>query len=163
MYYLNYASVKKAKVSGDFVNLYYNESFVQFDKVVMTQTSTALSLMEFSPPLPYKKTFALDSFNYMNSVKVFLAFHDAFWAKDNKIPKINFNSTTEVNSGSDITDFPCRVIYYPSHPFHGFSLLASYVNVWDKDADKLTAFKDDDLIDLILGNLVEIHGDVARE
>ena len=58
---------------------------------------------------------------------------------------------------------PCKVIYYPSHPFHGFSLLASYVNVWDKDADKLTAFKDDDLIDLILDNLVEIHGDVARE
>merc|ERR1719481_216609 len=158
---LSNAAVRKVEVNKDVVQLYYDQRHSQYDKVVMTPTSTALSLMEFSPPLPYKKTFAFDSINYMNSVKVFLAFKDAFWAKKNKIPKINFNSTTEVNGGSGVTDLPARVIYYPSSPFHGYSLLASYV--WGQDADILTGLKDEDVVEVILDNLVEIHGQVARD
>ena len=159
------STVNEINISDE-VNVFYKRNtddheVRKFDKVVLTPTSAALSMVRFSPNLPYNKTYALSSFSYMNSVKVFLAFSDAFWATENKIPKINFNSTTEKNGGSVVTDLPCRVIYYPSHPYHGFSLLASYV--WGKDADRLTAFTDEDLILLVLDNLVEIHGEVARD
>jgi len=132
-----------------------------FDKVVMTPTATAMSLMKFSPPLPYEKNFALNSYNYMNSVKVFLAFKTPFWqGNSSKIPSINFDQPG-VKGGSGVTDLPCSVIYYPSHPFHGNSLLASYV--WGRDADRLTAFNEEAVIKIILENLVKIHGKVAED
>ena len=116
--------------------------------------------MKFSPRLAYDKTYALDSFYFMDSVKVFLAFHTPFWANDTKIPAIPFNSTTTPNGGSGITDLPIRSLYYPSHPYHGFSILVSYV--WSEDADRLTALSNEDLIQESLANLVEIHGEIAR-
>jgi len=115
--------------------------------------------MKFSPRLPYNQAYALNSFHFIDSVKVFLAFHAPFWANNTKNPAIPFDSHT-TNGGSGITDLPIRSIYYPSHPFHGYSILVSYV--WGQDADRLSALSDDDLIKKALANLVEIHGEVAR-
>ena len=94
-----------------------------FDEVILTQTSRDVSSMKFNPCLPYNKTYALNSFHFMHSVKVFLAFNIPFWANDTKIPAIPFDSSTTMNGGSGITDLPIRNIYYPSHPFHGYSIL----------------------------------------
>ena len=57
----------------------------KYDKVIVTPTSRVVSLMEFSPPLTYNKKLALNSFNFMNSVKVFLAFKTPFWQRETKI------------------------------------------------------------------------------
>ena len=96
----------------------------------------------------------------MNCVKVFLAFRTPFWAYENKIPPIPFDSRSE-NGGSGITDLPIQSLYYPSHPNHGNSILVSYV--WGEDADRLTALSDDDLKRKSLAYLVEIHGNVAND
>jgi len=60
-----------------------------------------------------------------------------------------------------LTDLLCRDIYYPSHQFHGSSLLATYVR-----GDNTKYYKsrtDEDIKEDILDCLVEIHGKVARE
>ena len=97
----------------------------------------------------------------MNSVKVFLAFHFPFWANTTKIPPIQFDSSTTVNGGTGITDLPIRSIFYPSHSYHGYSILVSYT--WGDDADRLSSLSDEDLISKSLANIVEIHGEVADE
>jgi len=132
-----------------------------FDKLILTPTSRVVSSMKFSPPLAYNKTYALNSFHFMNSVKVFLAFHSPFWANETKIPPIPFDSSTTVNGGTGINDLPIRSIFYPSHSYHGYALLVSYT--WGDDADRLSSFSEEDLIRKSLENLVEIHGEVARE
>eukprot|EP00090_Calanus_glacialis_P023079 TRINITY_DN35516_c0_g1_i1.p1 TRINITY_DN35516_c0_g1~~TRINITY_DN35516_c0_g1_i1.p1 ORF type:complete len:339 (-),score=49.14 TRINITY_DN35516_c0_g1_i1:223-1215(-) len=132
-----------------------------FDKVILTPTSRMVSNIKFSPRLAYNKTYGMDSLHYLNSVKVFLAFTKPFWAEDNKIPAIPFNSTTTQNGGSGITDLLIRNIFYPSNPFHGYSILVSYV--WEEDADRLNALSDEDLKQKALANMVEIHGEIARE
>jgi hypothetical protein len=56
------------------------------DRVIMTPPATALLSIELSPAVPYAKYLALNSLNYFGSVKVVLAFSEAFWAKKNKAP-----------------------------------------------------------------------------
>ena len=133
----------------------------KYDKVVVTPTSRVVSRIQFFPPLPNNKKLALNSFHFMNSVKVFLAFKTPFWEKETKLPPIPYNSSHRVNGGSVVTDLANRVVYYPSHPYHGPALLASYV--LGEDADRLTSLSDDQLQEEILNNLVEIHGEVARK
>jgi len=152
--------VSKVIINNNKVKLHLDNRWEKtYDKVVITPTSRVVSLMDFSPPLTYRKKIALNSFRSMNSVKVFLAFKTPFWEKNNKIPAIPYN-TTGVNGGSGVTDLSNRVVYYPSHPYHGPSLLASYV--WGEDADRLTSLSDEELKEEILDDLVEIHGEVAR-
>ena len=132
-----------------------------FDKVILTPSARVLSAMKFSPPLDYRKTMALNSFHYVNSVKVFLAFSSPFWASENKVPAISFNSTTSLNGGQGKTDLPIRNIFYPSYSYHGNSIMASYV--WGDDANRLSSLSDKNLIEESLNSLVEIHGEVARK
>jgi len=149
------------------VELEYDDSITEsmgekksFDKVVMTPTPRAVSFIRFSPPLEYDKTYALNSFHYMNAVKVQLAFTKPFWAYPNKAPIIPFNTSAE-NGGSGITDLPIRTTYYPSHSYHGNAILASYT--WEDDANRLTSLSDQGVIEQSLDDLTQIHGDVVRE
>lgn len=139
---------------------YADNSNQTFDKVIMTPTPRVVSFIKFSPPLDYAKTYALNSFHYMNSVKVQLAFTKPFWAFPNKAPVIPFNTTAE-NGGSGITDLPIRNTYYPSHSYHGNAILASYT--WEDDANRLTSLSENEAIEQSLNDLVEIHGNVVRE
>jgi hypothetical protein len=146
-----------------------------FDRVFMTPTAREVSRIKFSPKLPYKKTYALDAFTYMNSVKIFVAFHEPFWAfKSITIKNMTFKNNATIipfnktcsntklcNGGSGVTDLPIRVTYYPSDASHGNALLASYS--WGTDADLLTSIPDEKLIQLALDNLAEIHGPVVFE
>ena len=47
-------------------------------KVVLTPTSRVVSSMQFSPRLDHKKTYALDTFHFIKSGKVFLSFDSPF-------------------------------------------------------------------------------------
>jgi len=132
-----------------------------FDTVILTPSSRVLSAIKFSPPLAYNKTIALNSFHYVNSVKVFLAFKTPFWASENKVPAISFNSTTSPNGGQGKTDLPIRNVFYPSYSYHGNSVMVSYV--WGDDANRLTSLSDKNLIEKSLVNFAEIHGEVANE
>ena len=138
-----------------------NQTMSVFDRVVLTPTARVVSTMNFSPPLAYNKTFALNSFHFINSVKIFLAFHSPFWSTKTNIPPIPFNSSTTVNGGTGKTDLPIRYIFYPSHPNHGCSILVSYT--WGDDADRFSSLGDEDLITRALDNLATIHGEVARK
>ena len=55
-----------------------NRYLDEFEKVILTPTSRDVSSMTFSPRLAYNKAYALDSFHFIDSVKVFLAFHTPF-------------------------------------------------------------------------------------
>ena len=139
----------------------------EFDKVAFTVPARQVSLIKFSPLLDYAKQYALDSFHYMTSVRVFLAFKTPFWASstNNTAPPIPFYDCTSDNckprGGSGITDLPIRNIFYPSHEFHGNAILATYV--WEDDANLLTSFSDESLVELILDNLSVIHGEIVRQ
>ena len=52
----------------------------EFDSVAFTILARQVSLLNLYPRLEYAKKYALDSFHYMTSVKVFLSFSSTFWA-----------------------------------------------------------------------------------
>ena len=52
----------------------------EFDSVAFTIPARQVSLVDFYPGLECAKKYALDSFHYMTSVKVFLSFSSTFWA-----------------------------------------------------------------------------------
>jgi len=149
--------VKKNKTVG----LKHKDGEDLFDRVIITATPRAASFIKFEPRLEYAKTYALNSFHFMNAVKVQLAFSSPFWAAPNKAPVIPFASSSAANGGSGITDLPIRTMYYPSHSSHGNVILASYT--WEDDANRLTALSDGEVIEQALSDLVEIHGPVVRE
>ena len=76
----------------------------------MTPTARQIRQISFTPDLPYSKKLALDTLKYFGSVKVFLIFSRPFWAEPNKIKPINYNSTTEKNGGSGVSDDLLRVV-----------------------------------------------------
>ena len=76
----------------------------------MTPTARQIRQISFTPDLPYSKKLALDTLKYFGSVKVFLIFSRPFWAEPNKIKAINYNSTTEKNGGSGVSDDLLRVV-----------------------------------------------------
>ena len=83
--------------------------------------------MNFEPPLSYSKKTALDSLFYFGSVKIFLKvrnifkflnyflwkflkFSRAFWSESNRLPIIPYNSSTEQNGASAVSDDIIRTV-----------------------------------------------------
>ena len=91
-----YSEKKKLKLSSDFA--------------IITTTAREVSLMSFSPPLSYSKKLALDSLFYFGSVKIFLKFSRAFWSQPNRLPIISYNSSTQQNGASAVSDDIIRTV-----------------------------------------------------
>nr|XP_046236086.1 L-amino-acid oxidase-like isoform X2 [Scatophagus argus] len=119
------------------------------DAVLVTTTAKAALFMDFAPPLSVRKMEALRAVHYDSSTKIILTFSKKFW-KSNCI-----------RGGKSITDRPSRYIYYPSHSFPANTtvgvLLASYT--WSDDSLLLLGTSDEDLKELALRDLAQIHGE----
>ncbi|XP_041841767.1 L-amino-acid oxidase-like [Melanotaenia boesemani] len=122
------------------------------DVVLVTTTAKAALFIDFDPPLSFRKMEAMRGVHYESSTKIILTFSEKFWAKDG------------IRGGKSITDGPSRYIYYPSHSFPGNDtigvLLASYT--WSDDSLLFQGASDEDLKELALRDLVQIHGEVIR-
>merc|ERR1719342_518682 len=115
---------------------------IKGDKVIVTPTAKIVLNLEFDPPLPFRKQNAMESVFYFSSAKVFLNFKTPFWADiPNNVPRIPFDDVQDPNISSNdstingavcISDDFLKQTYYPSHSFHGNSLLVSYT--FDKDS-----------------------------
>ena len=81
-----------------------------FHNVIMTPTAKEVSIMKFTPKLPYQKLEALDSLRYFGSVKVFLKFSKPFWAERNKLPIIFYDKADSGMGGSGVSDDPLKVV-----------------------------------------------------
>ncbi|XP_062239420.1 L-amino-acid oxidase-like isoform X2 [Platichthys flesus] len=124
---------------------------LEADAVLVTTTTKAALFIEFDPPLPVDKMEALRSVHYASSTKIILTFSEKFWEKDG------------IKGGKSITDRPSRFIYYPSHGFQNKDigvLLASYT--WAEDSLLFLGGTDEDLKELVLGDLAAIHGEYVR-
>uniref|UniRef100_A0A8C7ZXY0 Amine oxidase n=1 Tax=Oryzias sinensis TaxID=183150 RepID=A0A8C7ZXY0_9TELE len=125
---------------------------LQADAVLVTTTAKAALLMDFKPPLSTNKVEAMRSIQYGSSTKVVLTFSEKFWERDG------------IKGGKSVTDRASRFIYYPSHTFPDNNrtgvLLASYT--WAEDSQFLLGMNDTQLQDLVMRDLVEIHGDHVR-
>ncbi|XP_062389813.1 L-amino-acid oxidase-like [Sardina pilchardus] len=123
------------------------------DFVLVTATAKAALFMDFNPPLSIPKMEALRTVHYDSSTKIFLTFSEKFWEKNDGI-----------RGGKSITDRPSRYIYYPSHSFPGNDkigvLLASYT--WSDESLLFLGASDEDLKELALTDLAQIHGDYIR-
>ncbi|XP_054863890.1 L-amino-acid oxidase-like [Amphiprion ocellaris] len=123
------------------------------DAVLVTTTAKAALFIEFEPPLSIKKMEALRAVHYDSSTKVLLTFKEKFWKEDG------------IQGGKSITDGPSRYIYYPSHSFPDNDtvgvLLASYT--WSDDSLLFSGASDQDLKELVLRDLVQIHGEKVRD
>ncbi|KAF6720739.1 L-amino-acid oxidase [Oryzias melastigma] len=152
------AGVKEIHHSSDGVTLIYQVNqddslkSLKADAVLVTTTAKAALLMDFHPPLSTNKIEAMRSVQYGGSTKVVLTFSEKFWEKD------------LINGGKSITDRASRFIYYPSHSFPDNDnigvLLASYT--WAEDSQFLLGLNDNQLKELLMKDLVEIHGDYVR-
>merc|ERR1719334_2640685 len=80
---------------------------IQGHYAIVTATAREVSLMKFQPPLPYMKLNAVRSLEYLGSVKVFLKFKTAFWAEENKIPRIRYNDPEKKNGATAMSDEEC--------------------------------------------------------
>ena len=87
-----------------------NQASISSDYAIVATTAKAVSFMEFHPPLSYNKKNALDSFFYFDSEKIYLAFTRPFWSEPNALPIIPFNSSTQQNGASAISDDLARVV-----------------------------------------------------
>ncbi|XP_016300759.1 L-amino-acid oxidase-like isoform X1 [Sinocyclocheilus anshuiensis] len=122
------------------------------DYVLVTATAKATLLIDFKPPLSAEKMEALRALHYSSSTKVVLSFSKKFWEDDG------------IHGGKSITDLPSRFIHYPSHNFPGISggaVLASYTS--SDDAAFLQTIKEEELKNLVLNDLVKIHGEHIRQ
>ncbi|XP_067393733.1 L-amino-acid oxidase-like [Emydura macquarii macquarii] len=146
-----HSTVVKILTKGDKVRVFYHSSntstllSVTADYVLVTATAKAARLIKFSPPLSAIKTHALRSIHYTKDVKIALACTKKFWEKDG------------IHGGRSITDLPSRFVYYPSHNFpSGVGvILASYT--WGDDAEFFIPLSDQKCVDVVLGDLAEIH------
>lgn len=122
------------------------------DVVLVTTTAKAALFIDFVPPLSIKKMEALRAVHYDSSTKIILTFSEKFWERD------------YIRGGKSITDRPSRFIYYPSHSFPTNKtigvLLASYT--WSDDSLLFSGVSDEDLKELALRDLVQIHGEHVR-
>ncbi|XP_028824169.1 L-amino-acid oxidase isoform X2 [Denticeps clupeoides] len=123
---------------------------ISADYVLVTATAKATQLIEFNPPLSTLKMEALRSVHYSSSTKVVLSFSKRFWELDG------------IQGGKSITDRPSRFIYYPSHKFpgDGGALLASYT--CSDDSMLFQGLSDQELMEVVLNDLVKMHGDEIR-
>ncbi|RVE60777.1 hypothetical protein OJAV_G00184900 [Oryzias javanicus] len=152
------ATVKEIHHSSDGVSLNYQLNqedslkTLNADAVLVTTTAKAALLMDFYPPLSTNKTEAMRSVHYGSSTKVVLTFSEKFWEKEG------------IYGGKSVTDRASRFIYYPSHSFPGNDkigvLLASYT--WAEDSQFMLGMTDAQLQELIMKDLVEIHGEHVR-
>ncbi|XP_040887590.1 L-amino-acid oxidase-like [Toxotes jaculatrix] len=118
------------------------------DVVLVTTTAKAALFLDFEPPLSIRKMEALKAVHYDSSTKIILTFKERFWEEDG------------IRGGKSITDRPTRYIYYPSHSFQTNQtigvLLASYT--WSDDSLLFQGASDEDLKELALRDLAQIHG-----
>ncbi|XP_035240734.1 L-amino-acid oxidase isoform X1 [Anguilla anguilla] len=121
------------------------------DYALVTATAKASLFIEFQPPLSSKKMEALRSVHYASSTKVVLSFSVRFWEEEG------------IRGGKSITDLPSRFIYYPSHNFTnttGGAILASYT--CSDDSTLFQGMSDDRVKEVVLNDLVKIHGEGIR-
>ncbi|KAM6908901.1 L-amino-acid oxidase-like [Xenentodon cancila] len=122
------------------------------DVVLVTTTAKAALYIDFDPPLSNSKMEAMRDVHYESSTKILLTFSEKFWERDG------------IKGGKSITDRPSRYIYYPSHSFPGNDsigvLLASYT--WSDDSLLFQGASDEDLKELTLRDLMDIHGEYVR-
>ncbi|XP_053272593.1 L-amino-acid oxidase [Pleuronectes platessa] len=124
---------------------------LEADAVLVTTTTKAALFIDFEPPLPVKKMEALRAVHYDSSTKIILTFSEKFWERDG------------IKGGKSITDRPSRFIYYPSHIFTNKDigvLLASYT--WGDESHLFLGATDEDLKELVLGDIAAIHGEYVR-
>uniref|UniRef100_H3CAZ1 Amine oxidase n=1 Tax=Tetraodon nigroviridis TaxID=99883 RepID=H3CAZ1_TETNG len=148
------SKVKRISQSDEGVTVSYQRgqestlTHLQADAVVVTTTARAALFIDFVPSLSIKKKEALRAAHYMGLTKVFLTFSQRFWEKEG------------IRGGKSITDRPSRVIHYPSHSFPDNQtagvLLASYT--WSDDSETLAGASDEDVKDLLLRDLEQLHG-----
>lgn len=121
------------------------------DVVLVTTTAKAAFFIDFVPSLSIKKLQALRTVHYAGATKVILTFSERFWERDG------------IQGGKSITDQPSRFIFYPSQSFSNKTigvLLASYT--WSDDSLMFCGASDEDLKQLTLRDLVQIHGEHVR-
>uniref|UniRef100_A0A1A8IPV0 Amine oxidase n=1 Tax=Nothobranchius kuhntae TaxID=321403 RepID=A0A1A8IPV0_NOTKU len=149
--------VRRIRHSDKGVTLWYETDHsslksLDADFALVTTTANAALFVDFDPPLSLPKMEAMRAVHYGSSTKILLTFSEKFWVRDG------------IQGGKSITDGPSRFIYYPSHSFPGNDtvgvLLASYT--WADDSLFFQGASDEDLKELVLRDLVQIHGDYIR-
>jgi len=140
-----------------------NEDVIVGDLVFVTTTAKAVGLMEFAKPLPFTKKNALDQLKYMSASKIFMKFKSPFWSRSegNKANPILYGKHEGKISGAvGLTDNHLAQVYYPSHDFHGPSLIASYT--WGYESDTWLSMNETQALELALDELEKIHGPIVR-
>ncbi|KAJ8263849.1 hypothetical protein GJAV_G00142080 [Gymnothorax javanicus] len=152
------SKVKRISQSDENVTVSYQTSHqssrtdLTADVVLVTTTAKAALFMDFNPPLSVRKKKALRAVHYDSSTKIILTFSKKFWERDG------------IRGGRSITDGPSALIFYPSHSFPANNtigvLLASYT--WSDDSLLFLGASDEDLKELALRDLAQIHGEWIR-
>jgi len=162
--YLDSQVTKIDNSNPDQALVYYGKGrSVPGDLVFVATTAKAVKLIDFTDPLPYTKRLALDQLHYNSATKIFMKFKTAFWAKENKIPTILYGKVEEGQraGGTGITDGILSQIYYPSHEYHGPSLIVSYT--WGFESDLFLSFNESATLELAKSELEKIHGPVVSK
>ncbi|XP_051845801.1 L-amino-acid oxidase isoform X2 [Antechinus flavipes] len=121
------------------------------DRVLLATTSTALSHVDFQPPLRPPLRRALRNVHYVPATKVFLSFRRPFWEDEG------------ILGGHSNTDRPVRALYYPQGPGGeaGGLLLASYT--WSDATAAFAGLGEEEILRLALEDVVGLHGEKVRE
>ncbi|XP_043852540.1 L-amino-acid oxidase [Dromiciops gliroides] len=121
------------------------------DRVLLATTATALSHIDFRPPLRPPLRRALRHIHYVPATKVFLSFRRPFWEDEG------------IAGGHSTTDRPARALYYPQGYGReaGGLLLASYT--WSDATATFAGLGEEETLRLVLEDVVALHGEKVRE
>ncbi|XP_027715115.1 L-amino-acid oxidase [Vombatus ursinus] len=121
------------------------------DRILLATTATALSHIDFQPPLHPALRRALRNTHYVPATKIFLSFRKPFWEDEGIV------------GGHSATDRPIRALYYPQGDGGeaGGLLLASYT--WSDATAAFTGLGEDETLRLVLRDVVALHGEKVRE
>jgi len=135
---------------------------IETEDILIGTTAKAVTLIDFMKPLPVGKSTAVSQLKYMNSFKIFMKFKTPFWSRkeDNLAAPILYGPHPGKRAGSvGLTNSRLVQIYYPSHDYHGPSIIASYS--WDNQADFWLSQNESTTVNLVLKELARIHGPVV--
>ena len=143
----------------------------KYDHVISTLPLGVLQTLDTSSlNFDLKKRMAMRSLLYGNAVKIIMKFKTRWWQDAKKM------NGKPISGGQTFTDLPIRLIVYPSFGVNCSdapgNLLVSYT--WSQDATRLGAritpktpsqrsiMQEDELIEDVLTQLTQIHGEMVR-
>ncbi len=127
------------------------DEIVTGDYLITTATAPATNFIKFTPKLSPEKRQAFRMLHYISAMKIILVFQEAFWQSEG------------IRGGTTRTDLSVADIYYTEFGAEaGLGVLVASYSA-GAHSDKLLWQTNEQLLQIALDNVAEVHGEYVKE